>query len=155
LADRLAAGTGHARADDAVHDKPARDVFQLLGHVRAELFQDAAARAAGLAGREHLLVARKTSRERLALRLIIGFGCALRRASRGASTRLRGCDLLVFEAQFELIQRLGRRPKPVPAMPGKLMLELLDLQRLGLDERHQIDRRIPQFGGIFGQRIDV
>ena len=111
--------------------------------------------AAGLAGREHLLVARKTGRERLALRLILGFGRALRRAGRGGRAGLRCRDLLVFQAQFELIQRLGRRPKPVPAMPGKLVLEFLNLQRLGLDERHQIDRRIPQFGRIFGQRIDV
>ena len=46
LADRLAAATRHARADDPVHDKATRDVFQFLGDILAECLQNAATGAA-------------------------------------------------------------------------------------------------------------
>ena len=57
LADLFAARTRHARADDAVHDEPPWNVFQLLGDILAERLQRSATGAAGRAGGENLIVA--------------------------------------------------------------------------------------------------
>jgi hypothetical protein len=43
LREGLAAGTGEARPHDAVHDEPAGEVFQLLGHIFAQAAQRAIA----------------------------------------------------------------------------------------------------------------
>ena len=68
LADGLAAGAGQARAHDPVHDEPTGHVVQLFGDILAQRLQPAAARSAGIAGREHGLLARQVRRQRLALR---------------------------------------------------------------------------------------
>ena len=148
LADRLAARARHARAHDAVHDEAARDVLQFLGDILPERLQCAAALAAGIPRRQHLRVARQIGRERFALWLGPGF---LRPVARRGLACLRRRDLFLFQTQVELVQGLGGRPEPVPTVPCKLMLELLDLQRLGLHQSNQIDRCLAQFGGISGQ----
>ena len=43
LCEGFAAGTGHARADDPVHDEPAGHILQLFGHILAQAAQRPAA----------------------------------------------------------------------------------------------------------------
>ena len=152
LADRLAARTGHARAHDAVHDEAARDVLQFLGDILTQRLQFAAALAAGIARRQHFGVARQIGRERFALRLGLGFA----RPSAGAGLSAFAAAISSSSRRkLKLIQCLGRGAEPVPAVARKFMLELLDLQRLGLHQGNQIDRCLAQFGGILGQRRGV
>ncbi len=148
LADRLATRASHAGPDKAVHDEPARDVFQLFGDIFAEFLQNLAALAAGLAGRQHLLVARQAVRQRFALWFVLRPGDSIRRRRR---RDLRRRDLFLFEPEFKLIHRLRLRAKPMAAMTGELVFQLGDPERLGLDRRHQLPREHPQFRGIIGQ----
>ena len=73
LREAVAAGAGHPRAHDPVHDEAAGDVFQLLGHILADPAQLAAAIGAlRVAGNQFRLDARNMVRDRPALRLVGG-----------------------------------------------------------------------------------
>ena len=100
LADLLAAGTGHARTHDPVHDKTPRLVFQLFGHILAESAQSAAARCAVFADSNYGLVARQVIGQWAALWLPFLIGIVGRRL--GGRAFRRPCDLLLFQFQFKL-----------------------------------------------------
>jgi hypothetical protein len=57
LSESLAAGAGHAGPHNPLHNEVARDIFQLFGDIFAELLERTAAIAAGIAGREDLVLA--------------------------------------------------------------------------------------------------
>ena len=65
-------------------------------------------------------------------------------------------DLCVFlQIEVQLIQTLGFAPEPVPVLPVKLMLELLDLEAERLDLIDQKRADGAQLDGIFGQFVEV
>ena len=152
LAECLAARAGHARAHDPGHDEAAGDVVELLGDVLSDPLQCAAALAAGVPGGEHLLVARQAVGERLALRPLLRPGCL---TARGGVLRGRDADLGLFEGKLELLQGLGLGAEPVTAMAGQRVLQLLDLERLGLHQLDQVGRGRAELGRVFGQRCGV
>jgi hypothetical protein len=69
---------------------------------------------------------------------------------------VRGLSNLAILVQIErqLIRRFGFRAEPRLAMTCKLMLELLDLQRLRLRQIEQPLRRMAQFLGISRQGFE-
>jgi len=52
LKDSITAGTGHAGADNLVHNKTSRNVFQFLSDILAQTFESAAALFAIFTGRQ-------------------------------------------------------------------------------------------------------
>jgi len=55
---------GHAWTHDLVHDEAAGDIFQLFGHVLAQLLQPTTTSGASIARREHGLIAWQVIRQR-------------------------------------------------------------------------------------------
>jgi len=107
LHDRLATTAGFARANEPVHDKSTRNVFQFLGDILAQRPQAAATIGAGLAWRKLALVARQACRQRLAFGLFLALFAIFRLGRPG--TR----DLGLFQGQIELIRTLGCRAEAI------------------------------------------
>ena len=136
LRHRLAAPAGKRRADVADHLEPAGDVVQRLGDVLAHLAHRPAAGRTDARRRVHDIGARQMLRQRTAT------APALRLRHHG---RRRGSLLVwafarrlcfqLFQRQLQLADHLPellRRPaEGLPAQPGDLQLQRLDLQRLG------------------------
>jgi len=58
---------------------------------------------------------------------------------------------LTLERQLKLLGRLGRGPEPVRPVPGKLMAQLLDQDRLRLDLGQKPCGEAAQLLGVFRQ----
>jgi hypothetical protein len=153
LCEAFAAGTGEARPHDAVHDEPAGEVFQLLGHIFAQAAQRAAALGAvSIAGRQLDFDARDMIGDRPTLRLVVLLvGLLIGRLQlRG---HLGDGDLAGFQRELELLDRLGGCAKPMVPVARQLMPQLRDQQRLGLHFGQQKRREPTQVLGIFGHRF--
>ena len=165
LADLFTARACHTRANNPVHDEPARNVFQFLGDILAERLQRPATGITCFAGGENLIVAVQMFGQRLTAWLallavgLIGLIVITRRCCRGPG------DLFLFQCQFKLIKGFGAGAKPVTPQPGQLMLELLNPVITLLDLCRE-DRQLPvsglnlgipkgddclQFGDVTGQ----
>ena len=146
LGEAVAACAGEARTCDPVHDEPSRDVLELLGHILADLPKPATASGAVIC------LGQKMDHR---ARHVIGNGSALGLALllgglRQAQLRRHGGrgQLARLERQLQLIGRLGRSSKPVRTVPGKLVAQLLDQDRLRLHLRDQALREGAQIIGI-------
>jgi hypothetical protein len=150
----IATRTCHARADDFADDEAAGNVFQFLGHVFAQRTQRPAAIGAGLARGQHLGSALQMLGERGAavfapFRLFVGRTGVVLLGVRGLSNLA-----ILVQIERQLVRRFGFRAEPRLAMACKLMLELLDLQRLRLRQIEQPLRRMAQFLGISRQGFE-
>lgn len=104
LCERLAARTGKARSHDAVHDEPARNIFQLFGHVLAKTTQAATAKGAVVvASRQFDFHTRDMIWDRAAL----GFGCRLFIRKTQLCRHLGDGNLTVLQGQLKLFDALG------------------------------------------------
>ena len=129
LDEAFTAGTGQARADNPVHDEASGDVFQLFGDILADPAQAPAAIGTGVGpGGQLHLHPRDVIRDRAALRFVrlLDVRQPHPRGHRG------GGKLAGLQGQLQLLGGLGRRAKPVCAVPGQLVPELLDQDRLCL-----------------------
>jgi hypothetical protein len=102
LSDPFTALACHSGPNNVVHNKPAGDVFQLLGHIFTKAAQIATV-CAGLTGAENLFIARQCRRQGLALRFLLWFwirGLIRRHSSRGG-----GLDLFQLKLQIKLASR--------------------------------------------------
>ena len=136
-------------ADDPVHDEAARHILELLGHVLADPAQLAAAVSAGVRGGADLHHhARDVVRNRTALRLslLLDIGEAQPRRHR------RRGDLARFQRQLQLLGRLGGGTEAMRPMPGQLVAQLLDQDRLRLHLGQKPRRKGAQF---FGKGADL
>ena len=179
LHDRLASATAQLRADMADHLEAGGDVFEHLALVLADAAEHGAAAARAGAG---CLVgdglARQVWRQRLADRLFAFppldrlARCPARRRIAGGVARLgsTGIRFEFADQQFELLDRvvelLGGAAEARAAQHRQLHLQLLDMQRLGMDLGRiggdldilarqlclQIDREVAQRGGVVRQR---
>lgn len=146
LNNPVTAFAGHPGPDDAIYDEPSEDIFQLFGHILAQAAQITAAFAA-LTGAQNLFITRQGWRQGFLLWLW-DRGFFRRRSSCG-----HGLFLFQLKLQIKLVRRFRLRPEPVALMACKLMLQLLDLQRLRLGQFNQTFRRYAHFGGIRRQRF--
>jgi hypothetical protein len=104
LGEGIAARTGHAWADNSVHDEPSRHIFQLLGHILSETAQPPAALGTIIVTRGQFdLLTRNVIRDRPALGLVLGL---LVRQPQPGGHRRRG-DLTVLQRQLQLLNALG------------------------------------------------
>ena len=109
MGERLATSAGHAGPDNPFHHKMAGNVFQLPGHVFAELLERTAAIAAGITRRQDFFLAFKVIGQRRAImgalggKVFVGVGCWRR------LFRLRGgSNFGVFlKIKCQLIHGLG------------------------------------------------
>lgn len=148
----LAAGAGQPEADDPVHDEAARHILELLGHVLADPAQLAAAVSAGVRGGADLHHhARDVVRDRTALRLalLLDIGEAQPRRHR------RRGDLARFQRQLQLLGRLGGGTEAMRPMPGQLVAQLLDQDRLRLHLGQKPRRKGAQLLGVFRHGSDL
>ncbi len=156
LRERLAAGAGHARADDFADDEPPRDVVQFLRHVLAKGPQGAAAIGAGLARGQNLGTSLQVVGQRgtavfpFAGFVVIDLFVALT-GVRLLVGRGRGDLGLLLKIQMQLVRTFGFRAEPRLAVTRQLMFQLLDLQRLGPGQIAQLFRHGTQLAGIGGQ----
>ena len=149
LDEALAAGAGQPGPDDAVHDEASGHIFQLFGHVFTDAAQLAAASGAGVSRRaEFHLHPWDMVRDRTALRLtlFLDVGQAQPRGHHGRRNLAR------LQRQLQLLGCLGGSPEPVRAVPGQLMTQLLDQDRLRLHLGQKPRRKGAQLLGIFWQR---
>ena len=105
--NRLAARTGFARADDALHLEAARHVFQLFSHIFAQGAQVATAATAFITRRQFFIFPLQVVRQRLAavFALRLGIISLLRRWRCLGLCFRRFHDLGVFlEIEVQLIQ---------------------------------------------------
>ena len=152
LGDRLAGAAAHAWPDVADDLEVGGHILEHLPLVLAQLAEDRAAAAwAGTGRRMHDGLARQMLWQRCAARGAAGPG-RCRRAlwpGRGASRLALDRALLeVADQEFELLdgllELLRRAAEPRPTQDGQLCLELLDMQRLGVDLGvADSDRQIP------------
>jgi len=135
----LAAGAGHARANDAVHDETAGDIFELFGYILAQLLEPAATRRAGISRRDHGLKALQVIGQRAALWPAFFSGRCRRGLFGGFFGSAR--DLCLFQRQLKLVKGLLPRPELMAAQAHQLMLQLLDqnvaVLELGRQRRHK------------------
>ena len=104
LMECLAASAGHARAHDPVHDETAGDIFQLFGHVLAQLLEPAATRRTGIPRREHGLKALQVIGQRSPLWPAFFSGRCRRGLFGGFFGGAR--DLFLFQRQLKLVEGL-------------------------------------------------
>ncbi len=152
LGEALAARAGEARPHDPVHNEPAGDVFEFLGHILADPAQRVAAIGTTVFARSDLdLHARDVVRDRAALRLVLllDVGEPQRRGHGG------GRDLARLQRQLQLIGGLGRCAKSMSTVAGELMTQLLDQDRLGLHLGQKTRREGPQLLRVFRQRSGI
>ena len=129
LDEAFTAGTGQPGANDPVHYKAAGDVFQFLGDILADPTQTTAAIGTGICARCQLhLHPGNVVRDRAAL----GFVLPLDVRQPHLCRHRGGGDLAGLKCQLQLLRCLGRRAKPMRPVPGELMAQLLDQDRLGL-----------------------
>ena len=104
LSKGFVAGTGHAGADDPVHDEPAGNVFQLFGHILAEAAQRPTAMGTvRVAGGQLDLMARDVVGNGTALRLVLLL--FVRKAQ--PCGHLGNGDFACLQSQLKLLDRLG------------------------------------------------
>jgi hypothetical protein len=148
LNEAFAAGAGQPGSDDPVHDEAAGHVFQFFGDILADPAQAATAIRARLDARGQLdLHPGNVVRDRTALRLILLFDVRQLHPRRHGS----GGDLAGLERQLQLFCCLGRGPEPVCSVPGQLVPQLLDQDRLRLYLGQEPRGEAAQLLGVFGQ----
>ena len=144
----LAAGTRQARPDDRVHDEAPGDILEFLGDVFADPTQAAATIGTGIGtGAEFHFHPWDMIRDRAALRFILLLGVR-QLHPRG---HCGGSNLAGLKRQLSLLGRLGRRAKPVRPVPGQLVPQLLDQDRLRLDLGLEPRGEAAQLLGVFRQ----
>jgi hypothetical protein len=166
LRDRLAGPATPLRPHDLHHLEPGWDVFEDFGHVLAELAQHRAATAG--AGRRRLMhgpLARQMRRHWLAAVLMVRAGACCRRGWLPIGWRAAAfafCHALfdLAEHQFELldlaVKLLRGTAKPVAPQRRELRLEMLDLQRLGVEfgvAHHDRAIAFGKLGLLFGNGL--
>jgi hypothetical protein len=148
LHEPLAARTGQTRANDAVHDKPAGNVFQFLGDILTDPAQAPATVGTGIGtGAEFHFHPGDVIRDQTAL----GFVLLLNVRQLHPRGHGRRRNLAGLKCQLKLLGRLGRGPEPVRPVPGKLMAQLLDQDRLRLHFRQKPRGEAAQLLGVFRQ----
>jgi hypothetical protein len=126
----------------------AGDVFQLFRDILADAAQAAAAIGTGLGTRGQFhFHPRDMIRDRPALRFVLLLD--VRQAHPRCHRRRR--DLAGLERQMKLFRRLGRRPEAMSPMPGQLMAQLLDQDRLRLHLGQKPRGEAAQLFGVFRQ----
>ena len=144
----LAARTGQPGPNDPVHDEAPRHVFQLLGDILTDPAQSATAIGTGLGARGQLdLHPGDMVRDRTALGFVILLD--VRQSHLGGHRG--GGDLAGLKSQLQLFGRLRRRPEPVRPVPGQLVAQLLDQDRLCLDLGQKPRGEATQLLGVFRQ----
>jgi hypothetical protein len=148
LDEPFAAGAGQPGTDDPVHDEAARHVFQLPGDILTDPAQAATAIGTCLGARGQLdLHPGDMVRDRTTL----GFVLLLDVRQSHPGGHRGGGDLAGLQRQLKLLGRLGRGAKPVRPVPGQLMSELLDQDRLRLDLDQKPCGEAAQLLGVFRQ----
>ena len=148
LHEAFTARAGQPRADKPVHDEPPGNVFQLFRHIFPDPAQAPAAIGTGICARCQLhLHSRDVVRDRTTL----GFVLLLDVRQLQPRRHRGGGDLAGLKGQLQLFRRLGRRTKPVRPVPGQLMPELLDQDRLGLHLGQKPRGEAAQLLGVFRQ----
>lgn len=110
LCERLTARTGKARPYNAVHDEPAKNVFQLFGYIFSQTTQTAAALGAIIvATGQFNLHARDVIWDRTSLWFVFWFFVWKTQLCR----HLGNSDLARFQRQLKLFDALRRRSKPM------------------------------------------
>jgi hypothetical protein len=148
LHEAFTAGAGQAGSHDPVHDEAAGDVFQFFRDIFPDPAQAPAAIGAGLGtGRQLNFHPRDVIRDRTTLGtvLLLDVRQLHPRRHRG------GGDLAGLQGQLKLLGGLGRRTKPVRPMPGQLVPQLLDQDRLRLHLRQKPRGEAAQLLGVFRQ----
>ena len=148
LDEPVAAGAGQPRADDAVHDKPARDILEFFGDVFADPAQAPATIDTGVrARRQFHLHPGNVIRDRTTL----GFVLLLDVRQTHPRGHRGGSDLAGLKGKLKLFRCLGRGPEPVRAVPCQLMPELLDQDRLRLHFGQKPRGEAAKLLGVFRQ----
>ena len=146
LDEAFAAGAGQARADDAVHDKPARDILEFFGDVFADPAQAPAAVGTSIGARRQLhLHPRDVVRDRTTPGFVLLFDVRQLHPRRHCG----GGDLADLQGQLQLFRRLGRGAEPVRPVPGQLVAQLLDQDRLRLHLGQKPRGEAAQLLGVF------
>ena len=148
LDEAFTAGAGQPGAHDPVHDEAAGDILQFFGDILADPAQAPATIGTGVrARRQFHLHPGNVIRDRTTLRLILLFDVRQLHPRRHGSSG----DLAGLEGQLQLFSGLGRRPEPVRPVPGQLVAQLLDQDRLRLHLRQEPRGEAAQLLGVFRQ----
>jgi len=148
LDEPFTARAGQAGAHDPVHDEASGDILQFVGDVFADPAQAPAAIGTGLGARRQFhLHPRDVVRDRTALRFVL----LLDVRQLHPCGHCGGGDLAGLKRQLQLFGGLGRRAKPVRAVPSQLMAQLLDQDCLRLHLRQKPRGEAAQLLGVFRQ----
>jgi hypothetical protein len=126
----------------------AGDVFQLFRHILADPAQAPAAIGTGICARRQFhFHPRDVVRDRTALGCVLLFDV---RQLHPCGHR-GGGKLACLQSQLQLFRSLGRGPEPVRPVPGQLVPQLLDQDRLRLDLSQKPRGEAAQLLGVFRQ----
>lgn len=148
LDEAFAASAGQPGADNPVHDEAPRNILQLFRDVLADPAQATAAIGTGIgAGHQFHLHPGDMIRDRTAL----GFALLLDVRQTHPRRHRGGRDLAGLKSQLKLFCRLRGRAEPVCPVPGQLVPQLLDQDRLRLHLGQKPRGEAAQLLGIFRQ----
>ena len=148
LDEPFTTGTCQPGADNPVHDEAPRNILQLFRDVLADPAQATAAIGTGIgAGHQFHFHPGDMIRDRTAL----GFALLLDVRQTHPRRHRGGRDLAGLKSQLKLFCRLRGRAEPVCPVPGQLVPQLLDQDRLRLHLGQKPRGEAAQLLGIFRQ----